>query len=300
MPRPFTVFKTPADRAAYLADHARRLAALTLPVEPRRVDTRHGATSLLLSGPVDAPRLVVLHGGNGSALDMAAAWGPLAELHRVAWIDIPGDPNPSAEVRLDKGTSQPGEWLADVFDGLGWSTAAVAAMSGGGAHALRAAAYMPGRIERLALVVPQGLAIASLPSLARRVLWPLWRAKRRPDATRVRRLLASLCTGPIAAETVAQFQRVLVHCHGAEPPAKRITAAELAGFTAPVFVVGGGRDVLFPGEALLANARRVFRGPLTAVWVEDGGHLDPRYFAGAVFAQMRRFLGGGGEKIAAA
>lgn len=291
MPRPSPVFKTPTDRALYLAHHAHRLATHPHPLEPRRIPTRHGDTSLLLTGAPDAPRLIVLHGGNGSALDMAAAWTPLTTTHRVAWIDIPGDPNPSAETRLDKGTSQPGEWLADLLDALDWPTTAIAALSGGGAHALRAAAHIPERITRLALIVPQGLALAPLPTLIRRVLWPLWRARRRPDDRNIRRLLAALCTGPINQDTIDHFERVLRHCHGAEPPAPRITPADLARFTAPTLIAAAGRDVLFPGPALLTHARRVIRGPLTEVWLEDAGHLDPRYFAGGeVFERMHAFL----------
>lgn len=289
---PCTVFKSAADRAAYLADYDRRLAALPLAVESRWVETRFGKTHLLLSGPEDGARLVVLHGGNGSGVDMAAAWRALAERLRVAWVDVPGDPNRSDSVRFDKGGPAAGKWLGDVLDGLQWETAAVAAMSGGGAHAIRAAGVLGDRIERLALMVPQGLAMASLPSLVRRVLWPLWRAKRRPDESNVRRLLAALCTGEVADETVAQFQRVLRHAHGAEPPAPSVDAAAVAGFGGPVWVVGGGQDVLFPGAAVLAQAQRVFRGEVTPVWVADGGHLDPRYFGGSVFEQMRGFLGG--------
>lgn len=291
MPAARTVFKSAADRDAYLADYDRRLAALPLAVESRWVDTRHARTHLLLSGPADAPPLAVLHGGNGSALDLAAAWAPLADHHRVAWLDVPGEPNRSDPTTLDKGSAMPAEWLADVFDALQWPRAALAAMSGGGAHALRVAAHAPDRITRLALVVPQGLALNGIWPLVRHVVWPLWRARRRPTDANVRRLYRALYPGgEPPSEAITQMQRVLRHATGADPAAPLITSAELAAFHAPALVIAGGRDVLFPGEPLLARAREAFPGPLEAIFVPDAGHLDPRWFSGESFDRLRAFL----------
>ncbi len=82
------------------------------------IDTRHGQTHVVITGPQDGQPLVVFHGGNMIS-PVSFAWiTALTKTYRIYAPDTVGHPGYSAETRLDAGSFQYGEWAADVVDGL--------------------------------------------------------------------------------------------------------------------------------------------------------------------------------------
>lgn len=273
-------------RAAVLASYDARLATLARihPLEARAVETSHGPTHVLLMGPTDAPPLVVIHGANADALQMATPLGSLSETHRCVFVDVPGEPNRSCETPLPLTGPAVGNWMGELLDALGLQRVAVWGMSGGGYVALRAAATIPERIERAVLVVPAGFV----------PMGPI------PEATAAgaRELIEAL-TGPSAGLPPAAIEQSVTHMrlvlgairdpfHLAGP---LFTPAELASFTAPTLVGAGGSDAIFPGEALLARARKVLPGLEETVLLPNANHIHLDWvFDGPFLDVARPFL----------
>ncbi|MDX1648343.1 MAG: alpha/beta hydrolase [Myxococcota bacterium] len=292
-----SIHRTPAGREAILAAYARRLDALALPVVSRTVPTRHGATHLLLAGPEDAPPLVGVPGTGGSALDLAEAWPFFAERNRCVFVDVPGQPNRSEEIRPDKAGADYARWMEDVLDALGLARPAFVGMSMGAYVLLRCAAWIPERMARMALVVPEGLVRARLPALLRDVTWPLLRHRLAPTEANLRRLLAALSTpgAPVPDAALDWMRLVTRHAGLGTDLGPLFRKGELARLEAPVLVVAGGRDPLFPGARLIRRARRVIPTLRDAILVPEAGHLDPAFAAGPVMERVRAFLEGADE-----
>jgi len=237
------IFRTEAGAAKVRALYERVLDGWPVPNTRLRLPTRQGETFVVACGPVDGPPLVLLHGAQSNAAAWmfdAAIW---ASRFRVFAIDMIGDAGFSAPSRPPLDSDAHALWLDDVLAGLGVSRAAFVGMSLGGWLALDYATRRPGRAERLALICPAGIGRQKnfLLRAAPLLLLGPWGARKvremvfgpapiqLPDA--VRPLMALM--GLIVREVRPRVVRIPV-----------ITDADLAGLTAPILVVVGGRDVL--------------------------------------------------------
>jgi len=159
-------FRDPAAKQVLAAWYPRFLERIPGPVAQRRVPTRHGETHVLLTGPEDAPPIVVIHGAMASSAHAVSEMAALARRWRIVAPDVIGQSPMSADGRIPLDGAAPAEWLTDVLDGVGLDRAGLVGVSWGGSIAMRAAALAPERFERLALLVPAGiLAVPFLPAL---------------------------------------------------------------------------------------------------------------------------------------
>lgn len=288
-----TIYKTPAGRAAVLALYDRELSRLELRVDSRFVNTRFGRTHLLVAGPEDAPPLVVVHGANGSALPMAQALGRLAEQQRCVFVDVPGEPNRSSETRLLKSEESLGRWMEDVLAGLGLERVAMLGMSGGGYAVLKCCAVMPERLSRVVLMVPEGFARAPVLRFLGSVMWPLVRYRLSPTSANVRRFLAAMAAVPDAEvpDSAVEWMGVVMnHVESMVNLGPLFSAEELAGLRAPVLLVVGGRDVVFPGDRIARRARAVIRNLRDVIVLPEAGHSHPDLASDAVLSRIASFL----------
>lgn len=288
-----TIYKTPEGRASVLALYDRELARLKLAVDSRFVDTRFGRTHLLVAGPEDAPPLVVVHGANGSALLMAAAMGRLAGERRCLFVDVPGEPNRSSETRLHKSEDSLGRWMADVLDALGLERVAMLGMSGGGHVVLKCCAMMPERLSRVVLMVPEGFARAPILRFLGSVMWPLLRYRLSPTHASVRRFLAVMAAVPASEvpDSAVEWMGVAMeHVKSMVNLGPLFSAEDLANLRAPVLLVVGGRDVVFPGDLVARRARDVIPDLRDVIVLPEAGHSHPDLASDALMSRIASFL----------
>ena len=67
-----SAFKTPEGEAAYLAAYDAAMKLWPVPYEEMEIPSRFGTTHVIVSGPKDAPPLVLLHGYMGDIDDVVA------------------------------------------------------------------------------------------------------------------------------------------------------------------------------------------------------------------------------------
>lgn len=288
------IYRNAEGRAAVLALYERGLAQLPFRAESRSVDTRFGRTHVLSAGGPDAPALVVVHGANGSAVAMAAAFGSLTERFRCHFLDVPGEPNRSSEVRISKTDDSLTRWLEDVLAALQLERTALLGMSGGGFAVLKLATERPERVARLVLVVPEGLARQQPARFLAKVLWPLLRYRLRPSEANARRLaaiLSGLAPAEVSAALVEQMDamRQVRSAANLGPP---FSAEALARLCAPVLLVVAGRDVVFPGDASAERARALIPDLRDVITLPHAGHVHPDLVGPPVLARIADFLAG--------
>jgi len=277
------------------AVYEKRLARLRLPVDSRVVPSRFGDTHLLVAGPEDAPPLVLVPGANGCALDFAEPFGSLARRRRCYFLDVVGEPNRSSEARPGKQDDSLGRWLVDVLDGLGLERAAMLGMSGGGYAILVTATVAPERIERAALIVPEGFVRADEAVLEARLRAPIRRYRETGEMVWVRDFVASTWSPDSFVPAIVYDSNArLLRCVDSEPRFGRLLGdGELDGLVAPVLLIAGGVDVMFPGAALVERARQLLPSLAEVHLLEDAGHIDARYFMGELLQRIGWFLDGG-------
>ena len=290
-----SIYLSPEGRDELVAVYERRLARLRLTVESRVVQTRFGPTHVLEAGPDDGPPLVLIPGANGCALDFAEPFGSLAATCRCFFVDMVGEPNRSSEVRPSKSDHSLGRWVEDVLDGLDLSRAALLGMSGGGYAVVMTAAVVPERIERAALIVPEGFCRADEATLDEALRRPIARFRQDGDVAWVRAFCgATWSPGAFIPGVVYASTARLFRCVDAGPRFGRLLDdGELDGLSAPVLLIAGGADVMFPGERLVVRARELLPNLAEVHLVPDAGHIDVRYFMGELLDRIGGFLSGG-------
>ncbi|MFI9379925.1 alpha/beta fold hydrolase [Kutzneria sp. NPDC052558] len=152
-----TIYKSAAGAAQIRRQYEDWLTHWPAPAERRTVPTRHGDTFVMVSGTEDGPPVVLLHGSGANTITWMALAGKLAGRFRLFAVDVIGEPGLSAPSRPPLGSPAYAEWLDDVLDGLGLTEVQMVAVSLGGWLAIDYVTRRPGRVSRLALMVPGGI-----------------------------------------------------------------------------------------------------------------------------------------------
>ncbi len=235
-------YKSDAGRDAVLAAYRALLADWPVPHEEQRITTRFGETFVVVSGPLDAPPLVLLHGAQANAAAYVFEIEAWAAHFRVYAIDTIGDAGLSAEARPPLASDAHALWLDDVLDGLGVSRARVVGTSMGGWLALDYATRRPERVEMLALLCPAGIGkqknfmlrlvpLLFLGTWGMRRAWTLVVGEPPPITTPLQQRFSTLTS------LVAKHVRVRYVTF------PRLTDAQLARLPRTLVVIGG-QDVL--------------------------------------------------------
>src|SRR5918996_4979145 len=151
--RPFTSQQA---RDRYLAHYAARETSWPIESETRTVVTEHGATFLRVSGPVGAPPLVLLPGGQSTSLIWRWVIAPLSERFRTYALDAIYDQGRSVPARPMRDVADLTAWLDGVLDGLGLTDGVhMAGMSDGAYATAEYALHAPRRLRNGATAHPR-------------------------------------------------------------------------------------------------------------------------------------------------
>lgn len=291
-PRP-SGFATEAGRAAYEAAYRDAVEALwPVPVASVFVETRYGTTHALVSGPEDAPPLVLLHGAGLSAVSWFPNAARLAAAHRIFSLDSVFDSGLGRQTGIIRGRRDVARWLAEVIHALGLTRPAVAGLSQGGWAVASLALFEPGSVARAALLAPAAtlrpfrlpVALGArygylLPNRdpvagARRTFGMVFGDRFTPDERFIR----------LAAAGTAHFRY-------ARPPVfpTVFPDGDLAAIAVPLLVLVSEKDVIYDPRRAFERARRVMPDAETEM-VPGAGHFVAMEAAELVSTRLLDFF----------
>ena len=151
-----SAFKTPEGEAAYLAAYDAAMKLWPVPYDEMDIPTRFGTTHVVVSGPKDAPPLVLLHGYMATLTMWSPNIADFSKDYRVYAIDVMGQPSKSFPDEPIRNAADYAVWLTATLDGLGLGRISLVGMSYGGWLALNFAIAAPDRVQRLVLLSPAG------------------------------------------------------------------------------------------------------------------------------------------------
>lgn len=283
-----SLYRSPEGEAEVKGIYERLLAGLGIDYQRLTVDTRFGATHVIVAGPVDAPPVVIIHGAYESAPASLTRFLPVAREYRVYALDTMGQSVMGAQTQLSTRDNSYGEWVVNTMDGLGLKKASFIAASFGAGIALRVAAIAPDRIEKAVLVVPSGIANGPILRMAGELFLPwllyfIFRGRKR----------LMKATAPMMSETDDEFLTFVdafLRNTRFRPAGPRLaTKEELAGFSAPTLIFVTDDDVFFPGDKVSARAREIIPNLKDIVQLH-GKHLPSRASTGLIVRRTLEFL----------
>jgi len=154
-------FRSVQAKEEYLAIYDRQAKQWPLESETRMVETSYGQTFVRISGPEDAPPLVMLAGRYGNSLMWIPHIQAFSADYRTYAVDCIFDLGRSVPRRRRKGSSDFVYWLDELFTALslGDQICLLGASFGGWQAALYALRY-PNRLAKMVLIAP---AVTVLP-----------------------------------------------------------------------------------------------------------------------------------------
>jgi pimeloyl-ACP methyl ester carboxylesterase len=252
--------------------------------EPITVTTSQGRTQVYAAGPVDAPALVLLHGGGATSAVWFANVGELSHAHRVYAVDIivdAGRSEPAERIRTKEGLV---DWLSAVLDGLGVTSAAIAGHSYGAWLALTYALHAPGRVRRLALLDPTSCFAGLSPAYLLHAVPVMLR----PSPARMRAFLRWETSGaPLDERWLDLVSLATVMPHAIVMPQR---PQDFSGFDVPTLILLAGNSRAHDAAKLGATARRMIPGTEIALLPDATHHTVPTQHADAINKALLTFL----------
>ena len=148
------IFKSAKAEARMLKVYDEAMNLWPVPYEQRDIPTRYGDTHIIISGPEEAPPLILLH----CALMTSAIWSPimkeLSRDHRTYAVDVMGDVGRTIPSNPPATEADFANWMVEVYDGLSLDEADVLAWSFGGFVGTNFAIHHPERVGKLGLLAP--------------------------------------------------------------------------------------------------------------------------------------------------
>src|SRR5678815_2374875 len=167
-------FKTRKGASTFLAAYNAALKRWPVAYEELEVPTRFGTTHVIVSGPRDAPPLVLLHGYMATSVMWLPNIRDFSREHRVYAIDVMGQASKSVPAEPIRDRADFVAWLTGTLDGLHLGRVSLVGQSFGGWVALGYAAAAPERVEKLVLLSVGGFLPMARQFTVRGMLMMLW------------------------------------------------------------------------------------------------------------------------------
>jgi pimeloyl-ACP methyl ester carboxylesterase len=260
IPRPF---KTAAGEAEYLAAYDAAIKRWPVPYEEMNISSRFGLTHVVVSGPRDAPPLVLLH-GYWATLTM---WTPnvadFTKDYRVYAVDVMGQPSKSIPGEPIRNAEDYVAWLTATLNGLHLDRVSLAGMSYGGWIALTYAVAAPERVQKLVLLSPAGSLLPIVRQFSLRAMLMLFFPTRFTTNSFMGWLSIKDNPGDNIVELMYLGLKHFRMPQGVMPTV--FSDSDLRALHVPTLLLLGEREVIYDPAIALARARELcpdFEGDL--------------------------------------
>lgn len=274
-------FKSPQADKAWFERWVKKLEAQN-EREYRRIDvkTSLGKTCVWQTGMdnENAKTLVIFPGARTTSLfwDLDRNLDNIGADVRIFLVETNGLPNLSDGATPDIKTLDYGEWANEVFEKLGVESAFVAGASFGGLIAMKLAITNPARIKAAFLLNPGCLQSFSLaPANLYYNLLPIFS----PSEKNVRKFLDKAVfsapnhrISPEAEQSVVDYELFAIKNYKDKTQKPYYMDEQLADAKAETYLLVGDKDLLFPFQNSIDNARRHLQNLKDVKVFENVGH----------------------------
>jgi pimeloyl-ACP methyl ester carboxylesterase/TM2 domain-containing membrane protein YozV len=152
---PYHPFRSEGAKQRYLSFYDSSAEQWPVESETRMVDTSYGQTYVRISGPVEAPPLVLMHGANATSLSWIPNIQALSENYRTYAVDNIYELGRSVFTKILRAPDELIDWMDEVLLELGLGSGInMVGMSYGGWLTSQYALKHPEKLENIVLLAP--------------------------------------------------------------------------------------------------------------------------------------------------
>jgi pimeloyl-ACP methyl ester carboxylesterase len=162
--KPTSIYKSPQVKAQFMEIYDAKMKEWPVPYESLFVDTSYGHVHVIVSGPEDAPPMLLLHASGVPAWSWMYNVEELSQRYRTYAVDLIGDAGKSEYDSLDnrmQDGQDEAELYAEITEQLGVGQAYVVGASEGGFVGTQYTLHAPERVRKLVLLGPMGYSGAT-------------------------------------------------------------------------------------------------------------------------------------------
>ncbi|MBO3116418.1 alpha/beta hydrolase [Winogradskyella sp. DF17] len=265
-------FKSKEGKDEIITLYNQRLNTLNIDYSEKTLETKFGATNVLITGNAKKPPLLLIHGTGGCAPLILESFSNLSSTYCVYAIDVLAQPNKSAENRLDIKSLEYGEWLTDVIIALGLKDVTLVGFSFGGLIALKTLEFNERLIKRVFLIAPVYIVNGSPFVGLFKMFIPLKKFIKTNNQQYIKKVMNVLFSeyDDFAIQFMATtFQ----NCNMDFSPLPVIQKGSAKEIKTPITVFAMEKDIMFPGKKMVKRAKRIFPSLHDIVLLEDSKHV---------------------------
>ena len=158
-----SVFRSRSGEKQVLEAYDSIMKVWPVPYEELYVETKLGATHVIVSGPATASPVVLVHAYYASAASWYRNVERLSEHYRVYSIDIIGDPNKSKPYKPIREAEEFIQWFNEVMDKLNLEKSVFIGNSVGAFHILNFAMHALDRVQKIVMIGPAATLLKIIP-----------------------------------------------------------------------------------------------------------------------------------------
>lgn len=268
------VYKNAKSQKIMLDLYDKQALALNIEFEDIYVDTRFGKTHLLKTGNSKGKPILVFHGGNSTAPYYLRDFLCFRNDYLIYAPDTMGHPGKSAQTVLSTKNLEYGEWASDVINGLGFKQMICMGGSYGGGVLAKLMCFAPKKISKAILLAPSGICNVSTASIMFRMGIPMILYIMTQKEKWLKRAILPMTINEkeIDESTLEMVRCSFNHvCVKAGMPSN-VKMADMQNYTAPTLLITGEKDVMFPGEKVIARAKTIIPN-LKTYLMRGSGHM---------------------------
>jgi pimeloyl-ACP methyl ester carboxylesterase len=265
-------FQTKKEKNTYITSYNNSLKLWDIPLEEENIKTRYGTAHVIITGPKDGKKLVLLHGMDASS----TMWYPnikvLAKNHRVYAVDFLMEPNKSTLASNALSKEEIVIWYNDIFNYYKLKNFDIVAASRGGWIATLLASQKNNSINKIVLLSPAQTFeyIDKVGKTSSALLLKLF-----PSEKKFSKTLKTFSTHPEKISPVYKKQFYLANKYAKSNASmlqmQPFSDDELKSITNPFLVLIGDNDVI-NSEKSIERAQEFLVKSKTKV-IKDAGHF---------------------------
>lgn len=269
------LFKSEEGKAEIFELYDKKLNELQIQYESKFVNTRFGATHVLITGDKNNPPLVIVHGSNGCAPIAIESYPHLSKKYCVYAVDVMAQPNKTAERFLSMKDNSYGLWLLDVLINLELKNVVLAGFSLGGLVILKTLLLDESRVKEVFLASPAFIVNGNPLAGLFKMFLPMKKFMKTKDMKYVEQFLGELFTN--RDEFAVQYiSKILLHFNLDFTPVPTINKKDAASIKTPIHLFGANHDLIFPGEKMIKRAQKIFPSLTYSQLLENSKHVQNR------------------------
>ncbi|WP_375561559.1 alpha/beta fold hydrolase [Bernardetia sp. OM2101] len=265
-------FKSKEGKEKIITLYNQKLNELNIEYSEKLVETKFGATNIIITGNTKKPPLLLIHGTGGCAPQILESFPNLSSKYCVYAVDVLAQPNKSAENRLDMRSLDYGKWLMELIEKLSLKEVTLVGFSFGGFISLKTLEFNETLIKKAFLIAPVYIVNGNPILGLFKMFMPLKKFIKTNNPQYINKVMNVLFSE--YDDFALQFMSTTFqNCNMDFSPLPIITRNSAMNIKVPITIFACENDLMFPGKKMIKRAKKIFPSLDEIILLENSKHV---------------------------